>query len=108
MFSETTQNLQKARSEGDQHHWKDPLELLELETQTKNHYGITNWSRLSFKQQRSRISEIVRKKLKQVHKDTLINLDMQGSAKCSFIEGSKEFDWMNQLTGLSKSLLIWS
>ncbi|MFO0004431.1 MAG: hypothetical protein ACK559_25215, partial [bacterium] len=41
MFSETVQNLQKVRSlDSDQHRWKGPLELITLENQARNLFGI--------------------------------------------------------------------
>jgi hypothetical protein len=105
MFSETLQQLRKMRSDGEQHRWKGPLALIDLESQAKNHYGLEIWSRFSFQQQRYHLSKVVRKRSQQEHKETLLNLEMQGAAHHSVIEGSQDFDWMHQLTGLSKSLL---
>jgi hypothetical protein len=76
-----------------------------LESQAKNQFGAANWSRLKFHQQRSRLSSIIRQKFLNEDQDSLLNLEMQGAAHRSVIQGSQEFDWMYNLTGLSKSLL---
>jgi hypothetical protein len=105
MFLENVQQLQKMRSDNDQHRWKGPLELAALETEAKNHFGVDTWSQASSQRQRQLISQVVRKKYSENHRQALLNLEMQGSAHRSVVEGSQEFDWMHQLTGLSKSLL---
>jgi hypothetical protein len=53
----------------------------------------------------ARLSSIICQKFLNEHQDSLLNVEMQGTAHRSVIQGSQEFDWMYNLTGLSIPLL---